>query len=107
MRTSEWRALPPWSAAVSPIEARDIREIVREAARKWAFLKFDLRFGEDAAGEPAVWISFFIGPPFPTTTKDTGRLTEAGSEVKAALFAKGIDRIPYIGFHEQRAKAAG
>lgn len=87
-------------------EAAIIQTLVKEAAEPAGFRVFELRFGDNSTGMPAVWISFFLDPEYPTNKTDIDALTNISRAVKSRLFEEGITRVPYIRFRDQR-KAAG
>lgn len=87
-------------------EVKRVHELVGQAARPLGFQMFDVAFDEDAGGDPAIRISFWIDPAYPTTAPDIRRLTELGTSVKDALFKAGITRVPYVRFRS-RTQAAG
>jgi hypothetical protein len=83
-------------------EARWIRELVKEAAEPEGFPLFELNFGDDSTGSPAVWISFFLDHEYPTTKESIEVLTRLGQRVKSSLFQHDISRVPYIRFRERQ-----
>ena len=87
-------------------EAATIQTLVKDIAEPAGFPVFELKFGDDSTGSPAVWISFFLEPQYPTSKRDIEALTSISRAVKSRLFAYGITRVPYIRFREQR-NAAG
>jgi hypothetical protein len=82
-------------------EAKKIHELVRETAAPEGFRLFELKFGEDQTGDPAVWIWFNIDPDYPTTKEGIGTLTRVRRRVRSAILDAGISRIPYVRFREQ------
>lgn len=84
-------------------EAGQIRELVKQAAEPEGFRFFELNFGEDSSGAPAVWISFILEPTYPTTRSGIATLTRLGRTVKSALFEHQIKRVPYVRFRERQA----
>ena len=70
------------------------------------FPLFDLSFGEDSTGNPAVWVSFLLDREYPTTKDSIDSLIHLEDHVKSNLFKNEVDRIPYIRFREKQ-KAAG
>lgn len=90
----------PADQGASAAEAAEIRELVRAAAEPEGFPAFDLAFGEDSTGSPAVWISFFVesaDDPTPELIRSVRRLRR---RVLSALFGHGISRVPYIRFRK-------
>ena len=87
-------------------EERGIRRLVKQVAEPEGFPLFELDFGEDSTGTPAVWISFLLDYEYPTTKDSIGALTRLGQRVKSNLFEHDINRVPYIRFRE-RQKAVG
>jgi hypothetical protein len=79
--------------------------LVRQAAEPVGFGAFELNFGEDSTGAPAVWISFFRDPTYPTAAQDIKRLTGLGRKVKSKLFKSHINRVPYVRFRQGSAAA--
>jgi hypothetical protein len=68
--------------------------------------RFELRFGEDATGDPAVWISFILPPDYPTAPRPIRALTDLGLRVRKTLRDEGLHRIPYVDFREPPTKVA-
>jgi hypothetical protein len=87
-------------------EERRIRRLVKQVAEPEGFPLFELLFGEDSTGTPAVWISFLLDHEYPTTKGSIQALTRLGQRVKSSLFEQDISRVPYIRFRE-RQKAVG
>src|SRR5437667_7226806 len=87
-------------------EDRRIRRLVKQVAEPEGFPLFELDFGEDSTGTPAVWISFLLDHEYPTTKSSIQALTQLGQRVKSSLFQHDIGRVPYIRFRE-RQKAVG
>ena len=87
-------------------EERGIRRMVKQIAEPEGFSLFELDFGEDSTGTPAVWISFLLDHEYPTTKDSIQALTRLGQRVKSNLFEHDISRVPYIRFRE-RQKAVG
>jgi len=80
--------------------------LVKQAAEPEGFRLFELRFGDDSTGDAAVWISFFLGPSYPTNAPSIQVLNRLRHAVLAKLFAHKIGRVPYIRFRT-RQEAAG
>jgi hypothetical protein len=97
---------PSIDAGAPGMEAATIQTLVKEAAEPAGFSIFELRFGDDSTGTPAVWISFLLDPQYPTNKGSIDALTRISRAVKSSLFAHGISRVPYIRFRENQ-KAAG
>jgi hypothetical protein len=97
---------PSIEAGAPGREAATIQTLVKEAAEPADFRIFELRFGDDSTGTPAVWISFLLDPQYPTNKRGIEALTRISRAVKSRLFEHGISRVPYIRFRE-RQKAAG
>jgi hypothetical protein len=87
-------------------EATRIHDVVRENAVPEGFRTFDLEFGEDATGDPAVWIWLAIDPKYPTEKENIQALSRVRRRVKSALLRARIGRIPYVRFREKSAGAA-
>jgi hypothetical protein len=87
-------------------EERRIRRLVEQAAEPEGFRLFELNFGDDSTGTPAVWISFLLDHEYPTTKDSIHALTRLGQRVKSNLFEHNISRVPYIRFRE-RQRAVG
>ncbi|HXQ50909.1 MAG TPA: hypothetical protein VN802_07440 [Stellaceae bacterium] len=96
----------PDKYAASAEEAKRIHEIVRSRAIGLGFETFEVHFGKDSTGEPAVWISFILDRRFPTDKESVRRLSKLGRTVKAALFETNISRIPYVRFRERQEAAS-
>ncbi len=102
MKKSDWAALPIWPSGVSVEEAREIHKIVREAAEPLGFRRFEVHYGDDSTGDPGVWVSFLLGPDYPTDSGSINRLDELASAVKTALFESPFNRLPYIRFRQEQ-----
>ncbi len=82
-------------------EAKRIRALVRENAAPEGFGSFELQFGEDWTGDPAVWVRFAIDPDYPTDKKSIEKLTRLELRVISALLRAQIDHYPYVRFQEK------
>jgi hypothetical protein len=86
-------------------EAKRIHELVRKSAEPEGFRAFELRFGDDSTGDPAVWVWFTIDPHYPTTKESIRTLTRVRRRVITALLDDGISRNPYVRFREKQDAA--
>ena len=92
-------AFPSFGA--SPSEARLVHRLVRQAAKPAGFETFEIEFGEDSTGDPAVWIWFTISENFPTSKQGIGRLGELARAVKQKILASRINRLAYVRFRSE------
>jgi hypothetical protein len=81
-------------------DAAEIHNLVMEAAKRVGFPSFELTFGEDSTGDPAVWIWFLIDRADDADEARLRSLRRLRSSVQNALFEHRIARIPYIRFRE-------
>jgi hypothetical protein len=88
-------------SAGTPEEEARIRELVRQAAEPEGFRDFDLMLGEDSTDDPAVYISFYVGPEYSADESKVGELHRLRRRVTTALFQARIDRQPYLKFRER------
>ena len=95
----------PNAGPASTDEARQIGHLVKEVAEAEGFRSFELNFGEDSTGSPAVWIYFILDPAYPTTPREIKLLTRLGRAVKSRLFQNQINRVPYVRFREKSVAA--
>jgi hypothetical protein len=79
-------------------QTRKIRAAVKKAASPMGFDRFELEFGEDSTGDPAVWIKFSLKPGFKPTEQNLARLNDLSSAVKDQIFDAGVERLPYVDF---------
>ena len=86
-------------------EVKRIHDLVRESAAPEGFRSFELRFGEDSTGDPAVWIWFAIDPQYPTAKESIQTLSRLQRRMKSALLRAQVDRIPYVRFREKSTVA--
>jgi hypothetical protein len=96
----------PDNFSASAEEAKRIRDIVRTRAAGMGFETFEIHFGSDSTGDPAVWISFILDRRFPTDQENVRRLYKLGRAVRAALHETNISRIPYVRFRERQEAAS-
>ncbi|MBI1776607.1 MAG: hypothetical protein HYR63_14775 [Proteobacteria bacterium] len=64
--------------------------------------RFELQFGDDSTGDPAVWVLFIIDDDLNPSPKKVSEFSKLAQEVTADLLAKlpkkGIERWPYVQF---------
>jgi len=87
-------------------ETRRIQALLKKASLPSGVRGFELRFGEDATGDPAVWVSFLLEPDYSTAPPSIHALTEFGRRIRKAIRDDGSDRIPYVDFKETPTKVA-
>lgn len=79
-------------------DAAEIRKLVSKFAAPAGYDRFQLEFGEDATGDPAVWV-WFIVEDDPMPSKEQVALASALAEnVRNVLIDSGHDWWPYVGF---------
>jgi hypothetical protein len=83
-------------------EARTIHKVLSKHRREFPFAvhKFEVRYGEDSAGAPAVWILFFTADDPDLSDDDASRVNRIIRIVKDDLFKAGVRRWPYIRFRK-------
>jgi len=84
----------------SEAEEAEIRELVSEAAKPEGYSDFELTFGEDSTGDPAVWIWFLIDRPNEADEARLASVRRLRKRINEILFAHQIDRIHYIRYRE-------
>jgi hypothetical protein len=87
-------------------ETRRIQALLKKAALPPGVRSFELELGDDATGDPAVWVSFILEPDYPTTPPHIHALTELGRRVRRSILEEGVDRMPYVDFKEAPPKVA-
>src|SRR5258708_6870971 len=95
----------PNSPGAEGREVKRIRDLVRENAIPEGFRTFELEFGEDSTGDPAVWVWFSIDADYPTDADSIHTLTRLRQRVSSALLRAQTRRIPYVRFREKSAVA--
>ena len=94
------RKLTPNEAATAK-ETRRIRALVRRNAKRKGFESFDVQLGEDWTHDPAVYISFYLDPDYPTDNASIDALLQVKDRVKDALYKAGVDRIAYVKYRDR------
>jgi len=89
-------------SAGTPEEEARIRELVRQAAEPEGFRDFDIELGEDWTDDPAVYISFYVGPEYSADESKVDELHRLRRRVSATLFQACVDRQPYLKFRERQ-----
>jgi hypothetical protein len=93
--------------AASVSEARRIQALVNKIGRPKGIRGFELQFGDDATGDPALWVHFILEPDYPTSPAEIRALTDLRLRVSEAILKDGgTNRIPYTDFREMRTEVA-
>jgi hypothetical protein len=87
--------IPP--SAASGKEARIFHEIVgRHGALPEGVRRVEFRFGEDSAGEPAVWIVFVASNDLKPSKGKIADLQRVADEVRSEVLRSDSQRWPYV-----------
>ena len=90
------------TATFSEAEAQKIREVVGAEAfpRGIRGNEFELQFGEDAAGKPALWIKLPVEPEFEANPSKEwiSEITDFAIQLRSKLLRMELGRWPYISF---------
>ena len=89
------------SIGLSRDEVQDIHEIVRKRQRPEGVRDFEIRFGTDATGDPAVWVWFLVDDDSIPSPDKVSRLTDFGNLVRSDLLQSNLRYWPYIDFRSQ------
>jgi hypothetical protein len=77
-------------------------KIVRRILEKWTLPSnvhgFDVDFGEDSAGDPAVWIWLMVDDEAQPSDQSIARLAHFVREVRSDLLRAGLRYWPYVRF---------
>lgn len=84
------------SGGASTEEARKIHDVVRRHSLPAGINSFLVKFGEDSAGERAVWISFVVGPEFSESKHSISALNRFVREVRSDLLSAKLPYWPYL-----------
>ncbi len=83
-------------------EARRINDalnvILKQQHFPYGIRHFDVEFGEDATGDPAVWISFPIEDDPDPSTEKLSNLNRLVHQVQDMIREYGVTRWPYVRF---------
>ena len=83
-------------------EAQRIRDAVKVVLKQQHFpygiRQFDLEFGEDSTGDPAVWIWFPIDDDPDPSKEKLSRLNRLVRQTRDMIREYGITRWPYVNF---------
>jgi hypothetical protein len=90
----------------SEAEEAEVRKLVSEAAKPEGYPDFELTFGEDSTGDPAVWIWFLIDRPNEADEARLASVRRLRKRIDEALFAHQIGRIHYIRYREAHPRKA-
>jgi hypothetical protein len=86
------------AGAASVAEASRIRTLINRHKRPRGILTWNAEYGEDTAGEPAVWIWFHIRDEDKIPQERVKELTDFVEAVRSKLLDSHLDRWPYVGF---------
>lgn len=75
-------------------------KIVRDVVRKWHLPSnvrgFDVEFGEDSSGDPAVWIWLTIKDELKPSAQSISNLNDFVTKVRSDLLRRGLTHWPYV-----------
>jgi hypothetical protein len=86
------------AGAASIPEARRIRALVNKFKRPLGILSWRAEYRDDATGDPAVWIWFYVKDEGQISERRINELVEFKESVMSKLLESKIDRLPYVGF---------
>ena len=83
-------------------EARAIQDIVK--GRPWppAVKGFELEFGEDSTGDPAVWVWLMIDDDVSPSAEKIRELGYFSRDLQSAIIDAGLSRWPYVRFRTRQ-----
>lgn len=98
------------SDASSEEEYRIYKEIATR--RNWLPLpniveRVRLRFGQDADGDPAVWIILYIHDDLTKTDQEIAELSKLGDRLRDDIIEAKTGRWPFVRIEEDRVDATG
>jgi hypothetical protein len=93
------------SIGASVDEVRNIHDIVKKRRTPEGVRDFEVRFGTDATGAPAVWIWFLVDEDANPSPEKVSQLTEFGNLVRSDLLQSNLRYWPYIDFRGQSSAA--
>jgi hypothetical protein len=83
----------------SRVTSREAK-IVRDVVGKWHLPSnvrgFDIEFGEDASGDPAVWIWLTIEDELQPSAQSISSLNSFVTNVRSDLLRRGLTHWPYV-----------
>jgi hypothetical protein len=79
-------------------EVRKIHDLVKRHKSPANVRSFEVRFGKDSTGDPAVWIRFLVDDDLNPSQKQISQLTEFGNKVRSELLGADIRYWPYVEF---------
>jgi hypothetical protein len=83
-------------------EARRIRDalnvVLKQQQFPYGIRQFDLEFGEDSTGDPAVWILFPIDDDPDPSTEKLSSLNRLVHQTRDMIREYGVTRWPYVRF---------
>jgi len=92
----------PPNKGSSADEAQRIRDalnvVLKQQQFPYGIKGFDLEFGEDATGDPAVWISFPIDDDLHPSKEKLSRLNKLVQQTHDMIREYGVSRWPYVRF---------
>ena len=75
-------------------------KIVEDIVRKWRLppnvRRFDVEFGEDSTGDPAVWIWLLVDDELSPSSQSISRMERFVTDVRSELLRKGLRHWPYF-----------
>ena len=85
-------------AAVSAKEDRSLRALVRKGKLPPGVHGFDLEYGQDSTGYPAVWVLFVADDDLKPPAAWIVQLSDLARKVTDDILATGTNRWPYVSF---------
>lgn len=89
----------PSKAKGAPLaEASRLHDLVKEYAVKAGYERFQLEFGEDSTGTPAVWVWFIVDDDLKPSQEKLASANTLVKTVRSELIRSGEERWPYVSF---------
>lgn len=79
-------------------EARQIHALVRKHKLPPGVKTFELEFGEDSEGDPAVWVWFIVDDDLNPSPEKVSKLNKLARSVTTDIRSKIANRWPYVQF---------
>lgn len=83
---------------ISAEEARKVHKLIRKRRLPADVKSFEVRFGKDATGDPAIWIWFLVDDDINPSAEKISRLSEFGDLVRSDLLGADLRYWPYVDF---------
>jgi len=93
-------------AAASVVETRTINQIVKKRPWPRAVKGFEVEFGLDSTGDPAVWIWLMVDDDISPSAEKIAELGRFRRDLRARLVGAGLSRWPYVRFRAVQRQEA-